>query len=191
MPAPRDAELTLSPASSSAFRALSATAAAYSVLSMQTTLMPEWAVNNRSGAPVLALTLPNWVHYRIHMDMNEAVAKALSAERTIAGLTVRKLAATAGIPERSLMRILQAERDIKVNQVELLAQALRLYPHEIIEHAEVILERANRATPDISNITPLNVGGSGDIDLATVPLHNTPLAASTDNTPIDPTRGEG
>lgn len=125
------------------------------------------------------------------MDMNEAVAKALSAERTIAGLTVRKLAEAAGIPERSLMRILQAERDIKVNQVELLAHALRLYPHEIIEHAEVILERANRATPDISNVTPLNVGGSGDIDLATVPLHNTPLAASTDNTPIDPTRGEG
>lgn len=135
--------------------------------------------------------MPVWVHYGIRMDMNEAVAKALSAERTIAGLTVRKLAETAGIPERSLMRILQAERDIKVNQVELLAQALRLYPHEIIEHAETILERANRAAPDISNVTPLNVGGSRDIDLTKVPLHNTPLAASTDNTPIDPTRGEG
>lgn len=135
--------------------------------------------------------MPNWVHYGIHMDMNEAVAKALSAERTIAGLTVRKLAEVAGIPERSLMRILQAERDIKVNQVELLAQALRLYPHEIIEHAEVILERANRATPDIAKVAILNVGGSGDIDLSTVPLHNTPLAANTDNTPVDPSRGEG
>jgi len=93
--------------------------------------------------------------------MNEAVAKALSAERTIAGLTVRKLAEVAGIPERSLMRILQAERDIKVNQIELLAQALRLYPHEIIEHAEQILERSQRAKPDLSNVTHADFGVRG------------------------------
>lgn len=93
--------------------------------------------------------------------MNKAVAKALSAERTIAGLTVRKLAEVAGIPERSLMRILQAERDIKVNQIELLAQALRLYPHEIIEHAEQILERSQRAKPDLSNVTHADFGVGG------------------------------
>lgn len=83
------------------------------------------------------------------MDMNEAVAKAIGAERSIAGLTVRELATLTGIPERSLMRILQAERDIKVNQVEQIAGALRLYPHEIIERAEVILERAARLAPVI------------------------------------------
>ena len=92
------------------------------------------------------------------MDMNEAVAKAISAERTIAGLTVRQLAEKSGIPERSLMRVLQAERDIKVNQIDLIAEVLKLYPHEILEHAELILERATRAKPDTSNVI---VGGFG------------------------------
>lgn len=83
------------------------------------------------------------------MDMNEAVAKAIGAERSIADLTVRELALLSGIPERSLMRILQAERDIKVNQVEQLSTAMKLYPHEIIERAEVILERSKRLAPVI------------------------------------------
>lgn len=93
------------------------------------------------------------------MDMNEAVAKAISAERTIAGLTVKQLAIASGIPERSLMRILQAERDIKANQIAALADALKLYPHELVEHAEVILERAERAVPQIKR---LNVPTSQD-----------------------------
>lgn len=98
------------------------------------------------------------------MDMNEAVAKAISAERSIAGMTVKELAAEAGIPERSLMRVLQAERDIKVNQVEQIANALRLYPHEIIEHAETILERSRREAPP--QLVPLNVPTSvEDLDV--------------------------
>ncbi|WP_156322576.1 helix-turn-helix domain-containing protein [Leucobacter musarum] len=89
------------------------------------------------------------------MDMNEAVAKAIGAERNISGMTVRALSDAAGIPERSLMRILQSEREIKVNQVAQIAEALRLYPHEIIEHAETILERAERDAPTLANVTPL------------------------------------
>lgn len=83
------------------------------------------------------------------MDMNEAVAKAISAERSIAGVTIRKLSTQAGIPMSSLMRVLQAEREIKVNQVAAIAAALELYPHEIIEHAETILSRANRTAPQL------------------------------------------
>lgn len=98
------------------------------------------------------------------MDMNEAVAKAISAERSIAGMTVRQLADAAGIPERSLMRVLQAERDIKVNQVELIAEALKLYPHEIVEHAETILERANREAPSLGNVTVGRFGQTNEID---------------------------
>lgn len=82
------------------------------------------------------------------MDMNEATAKAIGAERSIASLTVRELAAAAGIPERSLMRVLQAERDIKVNQVAAIATALGIYPHELIEHAERILERQSEPGRD-------------------------------------------
>ena len=83
------------------------------------------------------------------MDMNEAVAKAIGAERHVANLTIRALADLAGIPERSLVRILKAERDIKMNQVEQIATALKLYPHEIVEHAELILERAGRDVPTL------------------------------------------
>lgn len=81
------------------------------------------------------------------MDMNEAVASAISAERSIAKMTVRALSEAAGIPERSLMRVLQAERDIKVNQIADLAQALGIYPHELLEHAEQILARSRRSRP--------------------------------------------
>lgn len=86
------------------------------------------------------------------MDMNEAVAKAIAAERTIADMTVRELAKASGIPERSLMRILQSERDIKANQIAALADAMKLYPHEIIEHAEVILDRDARQTPTLTPV---------------------------------------
>lgn len=78
------------------------------------------------------------------MEMNEATAKALSAERAIANLTVRELSAKSGIPLSSLMRILGAEREIKINQVGQIADALGIYAHEIIEHAERIRERSER-----------------------------------------------
>lgn len=78
------------------------------------------------------------------MDMNEATAKAIGAERSISGMTVKELSAKADIPERSLMRVLQAEREIKVNQIAKIADALGLYPHEIMETAENILERESR-----------------------------------------------
>lgn len=78
------------------------------------------------------------------MDMNQAVAKAIAAERSIAGLTVRELSERSGIPMSSLMRVLGAQREIKVNQVELIASALEIYPHEIIETAEALIERESR-----------------------------------------------
>jgi len=127
-----------------------------------------WAYVKPRSDPISALTVPQKMSYAVHMDMNEAVAKAISAERNVAGLTVRKLAELAGIPERSLMRVLQAERDIKVNQVEQLAHALRLYPHEIIEHAEVILERSTRRAPSLRLVEhegDSNVSGSDEAGL--------------------------
>lgn len=78
------------------------------------------------------------------MDINQATARAISAERAIAGLTVRDLSAKSGIPMSTLMRILGAEREIKISQIELLASAFGIYPHEIVEQAEVIMERAAR-----------------------------------------------
>ncbi|MHB1063568.1 MAG: helix-turn-helix domain-containing protein [Georgenia sp.] len=86
------------------------------------------------------------------MDMNDAVARAISAERSIAKMTVKALAKDSGIPERSLMRVLQAEREIKVNQVAQLATALGVFPHEIIEHAEQILARHERGPASVIHL---------------------------------------
>ena len=94
------------------------------------------------------------------MDMNEAVAKAIGAERNIAGVTVRELSELAQIPTSSLMRVLQAQREIKVNQVAAIAAALNLYPHEIVEHAETILSRANRTAPTLT-LADAPVSGEG------------------------------
>lgn len=80
------------------------------------------------------------------MDMNEATAKAISAERAAAGLTIKELSEKADIPERTLMRILKAERDIKINQISQLAEALELYPHEIVSEAEKYISREERAS---------------------------------------------
>lgn len=100
------------------------------------------------------------------MDMNEAVAKAIGAERDIAGITIRELSAKAEIPQSSLMRVLQAEREIKVNQVAAIAAVLKLYPHEIIEHAEIILSRANRTAPNLKPVSDLGYTlAASDVDI--------------------------
>lgn len=83
------------------------------------------------------------------MDINEATAKAISAERAIAGLTIRELAVKSGIPLTSLQRVLSAEREIKINQIALIATALDVYPHEIVENAEKILDRETRVSHDV------------------------------------------
>ena len=76
------------------------------------------------------------------MDMNQAVAKAIAAERAIAGLTVRELSTRADIPLSTLMRILGAEREIKITQLEQLAAVFGITPVDIVLRAQEIRERA-------------------------------------------------
>ncbi len=97
------------------------------------------------------------------MDMNEATAKAIQAERAIADITVRDLSQRAGIPLSSLMRVLSAERDIKVNQVAQIATVLGVYPHEILEHAEQILARAQRGSGRTADVVRLPVRSVPDL----------------------------
>lgn len=73
------------------------------------------------------------------MDMNQAVAKAISAERAISGMTVRELSEASGIPVSTLMRILSAERDIKINQITQLARAFHTMPADLVWRAQEII----------------------------------------------------
>lgn len=89
--------------------------------------------------------------YNAHMDINEAISRVLSAERSAAHLTIKELSVQADIPERTLIRVLKGERDINVLQIAKLAPVFGLYPHEIMDSAEKLIERADRGTvPDLS-----------------------------------------
>lgn len=68
----------------------------------------------------------------VHMDMNEATSKAIAAERSAAHLTIKELAKKANLNERTLIRLLQNERNINVIQLAQLAEVFGVYPHELI-----------------------------------------------------------
>lgn len=100
------------------------------------------------------------------MDINQATAKAIAAERAIAGLTVRELSDQSGIPTSTLMRILGAEREIKVTQVDRLAQVFGIYPHEIVERAEVIMGRSAAEPSKVTVLRPLRPVSDADDTIA-------------------------
>lgn len=84
------------------------------------------------------------------MDMNEATSKAIAAERSAAHLTIKELAKKANLNERTLIRLLQNERNINVIQLAQLAEVFEVYPHELIEAAERFIERAERGPVSLS-----------------------------------------
>lgn len=49
------------------------------------------------------------------------------------------------MPERTLIRMLKNERDIKVTQIAQLSEVFGINPHELIEEAEKFADRADRA----------------------------------------------
>lgn len=102
--------------------------------------------------------------YNLSMDMNQAVAKAIAAERAIAGLTVRQLSAVSGVPVSSLMRILGAEREIKVTQLEQLATAFGITPVDILIRAQEIRERSEALLKG-GSYQPMTVLSFDDDDL--------------------------
>jgi hypothetical protein len=76
---------------------------------------------------------------------------------------------------------------LNVRDLYSIASALRVDPLELMARAQRI---ASEGT-NVKQFPSRNVGGSAQTDLETVELNTTQLAASTDNTPIDPSRGEG
>lgn len=78
------------------------------------------------------------------MDINEAMAKSISAERAAAGLTIKELAEKSTINERTLLRLLKSERNINVRHVALLAEVFDLKPHELVKQAEIYMQRELR-----------------------------------------------
>ena len=76
---------------------------------------------------------------------------------------------------------------LNVRDLYSIASALDIDPLDL-------MARAQRIASGTSNVKPFpsrDVGGTEQTDLETVELDITQLAASTDNTPVDPSRGEG
>lgn len=112
------------------------------------------------------------------MDINEAISRVLSAERSAAHLTIKELSAQADIPERTLIRVLKGERDINVLQIARLAPVFGLYPHEIMDSAEKLIERAERGNvPDLST-TDVATDSSATTDVSAT------LASADDDTMV-------
>ena len=112
------------------------------------------------------------------MDINEAISRVLSAERSAAHLTIKELSAQADIPERTLIRVLKGERDINVLQIAKLAPVFGLYPHEIMDSAEKLIERAERGNvPDLST-TDVDTDAAAATDVGVA------LASADDDTTV-------
>jgi transcriptional regulator with XRE-family HTH domain len=116
------------------------------------------------------------------MDMNEATAKAIASERSAAGLTIKRLAECSGVPQRTLIRMLKNERDIKVTQLEQLAKVFGIYPHELIVSAEAFIERERRGPVTLGEGNPgeLSEQERTDYVLDKIANGNVGLAASHD-----------
>ena len=67
--------------------------------------------------------------------LNGAVVRQVKAERAASGMTVDELAATSGIPVRSLVRYLNFERALSLEMVDKLAVGLGLSAATLLTRA--------------------------------------------------------
>ncbi|PHP52566.1 helix-turn-helix domain-containing protein [Actinomyces ruminis] len=75
------------------------------------------------------------------IGLNAAVAAELRAERAAQQLTVEALAGRSGIPKRTLLRLLNAERAISLDALQALADAFGLQMSALITRGEERLSR--------------------------------------------------
>jgi transcriptional regulator with XRE-family HTH domain len=104
-------------------------------------------------------------------DINQALAAELRAAKGAAKLSVRVLVERSGLATATLNRMLNGERDIKVSQLYLLADALGVSPVQLVERAVERARGMEAATTDEqrvssapSNVTPLRPSTAEDLD---------------------------
>lgn len=75
------------------------------------------------------------------------IAQAIQAERAAQGITLKALARASGVPERTLIRALQCERDMTTEQLGKIAAAMNLAPSYLISEAERRRDMAQTVRP--------------------------------------------
>ncbi len=76
-------------------------------------------------------------------QFNAAVAAELRAERAAKQMTVDALAAASGVPKGTLLRYLNAQRDIPVPALADLASALSIDPAVVLDRASLRVQSEN------------------------------------------------
>ena len=82
------------------------------------------------------------------VGINAAVAAELRAERGAQKITVEALAQRSGVPKRTLLRLLNAERGIAMEPLTAIAGALNVPVSLVVSRAEERLEREVAADVD-------------------------------------------
>lgn len=94
--------------------------------------------------------------------LNAAVAAAFRAERGALGMTFDELSEKSGVPVRSLMRFLNAQRHMDVAVVDAISEGLGMTPLEVIENAQ---RRLAKAVAELPQILPVNQTDQGAVDV--------------------------
>jgi transcriptional regulator with XRE-family HTH domain len=107
--------------------------------------------------------------------MHDALAAALRAERAARKMTTKDLASKSGIPERSMIRYLEAERVVDMKVLAKFARGFGMKPSELLAEAE---RRAGFVAPDPpksnpGNLDPVRDRLLTDVDAAPVPVVDT------------------
>lgn len=121
--------------------------------------------------------------------LSREVARILSAQVDRSATSQASVADRAGISRAQLSRILSAQKVFTLDQLDAVCIALECDIVDVLDSASRAIG-SRREGKRRRHLHPLDVGGHRDIDLRTVELDAEKLAASTDNTPIDPSRGE-
>ncbi|MDY0830767.1 helix-turn-helix transcriptional regulator [Microbacterium sp. BG28] len=118
----------------------------------------------------------------------QRVTEVIDERRRELGMSKASLISESGMPANTFHTRMRGDRPFDLNDIELLATALGCEPELILREAAEGTAIGRGDAP----VTPIRqgVGGSTQTDLETVELDSTRIAASKDNTPIDPSRGE-
>ncbi|QWW20157.1 helix-turn-helix domain-containing protein [Schaalia sp. 19OD2882] len=107
--------------------------------------------------------------------LNAALAAEVRAERAAQQLTIADLAASSGIPARTLIRLLKAERAITVNSLADIASGLGLSSGLLLQRAEQRAARDGASAPvSLPSAPPADTGdfGEGGFDWLQMAAHD-------------------
>lgn len=104
------------------------------------------------------------------MDINQAVASQLRAERAIARLTMDEVASRGAISKSTLVRYEKGEREIPVSAVAALAEIYGTSARQVLTSAMTRMEEAQVVAPEAPQVET-HAGTTGNVVEYSRPPH--------------------